>query len=341
MYFDDYIDEVVEDEEEEEDSEDSDDGNSSGFGSFTKKSDPERVFVPNLPVGPNGKTFGSPQKAGEAKSSSTAATAGSDEEKAQEDGADVKLLAGIIDYCVVLGNFLFSSIHVNAIFICMYSAMIFRCSHISTLIEPAAIHQSCLVSILIHHCTLFFLLSLSTGPAEPFSLLRPSHTVSASGALVHTFSPVVGVTANGSSATATSSSAATGVNSDASPLPSQTFLGTLLFSYVVWCFGWSLPLLSSPRRAVPAISSTHVNFSLLPNLPILCKLGMFNQDNSEEQEVIVWDRLPRQDHFDSELPSKVNHRRDFRDSTIPFMGCNIYSRKTVFGGRTALRFTML
>ena len=116
MYFDDYIDEVVEDEEEEEDSEDSDDGNSSGFGSFTKKSDPERVFVPNLPVGPNGKTFGSPQKAAEAKSSSTAATAGSDEEKAQEDGADVKLLAGIIDYCVVLG--MFDAMHAKAI--CVY-----------------------------------------------------------------------------------------------------------------------------------------------------------------------------------------------------------------------------
>ncbi len=106
MYFDDYIDEVVEDEEEEEDSDDSEDGTSSGFGSFTKKSDPERVFVPNLPVGPNGKAFGSPQKAAEAKTSSTAATAGSEEEKRQEDGAGVKLLAGIIDYCVVLGTFL-------------------------------------------------------------------------------------------------------------------------------------------------------------------------------------------------------------------------------------------
>ena len=122
MYFDDYIDEVVEDEEEEEDSEDSDDGNSSGFGSFTKKSDPERVFVPNLPVGPNGKTYSSPQKAGEAKTLSTAATAGSDEEKAQEDGADVKLLAGIIDYCVVLG--MFDAIHAKAI-LCVHLAMFF------------------------------------------------------------------------------------------------------------------------------------------------------------------------------------------------------------------------
>ena len=48
---------------------------------------------------------------------------------------------------------------------------------------------------------------------------------------------------------------------------------------------------------------------------------MFNQDNSEEQEVIVWDRLPRQDHFDSELPSKVN-RREFVNSVIFLVRCD-------------------
>ena len=96
MYFDDYVDEVVEDEEEEESS-DSDDASSDGFDSVHKKADPERVFLRNVPN--LGGTFGSPSKLDDSLEL--------DGEEKREDGADVKLKAGIIDYCVVLGTLIF------------------------------------------------------------------------------------------------------------------------------------------------------------------------------------------------------------------------------------------
>jgi hypothetical protein len=33
--------------------------------------------------------------------------------------------------------------------------------------------------------------------------------------------------------------------------------------------------------------------------------GLFSENSSEEQEMVIWDRLPRHDHFGIEMPSKV------------------------------------
>ena len=101
MYFDDYIDEVVEDEEEEESSDESDASSDNAFGSFHKKIEPERVFVRNIP---GGKTHVSPAKQTQTQSQSQETFSDGDEEVKVADGSDVKLQAGIIDYCIVLGK---------------------------------------------------------------------------------------------------------------------------------------------------------------------------------------------------------------------------------------------
>lgn len=65
--------------------------------------------------------------------------------------------------------------------------------------------------------------------------------------------------------------------------------------------------LSSLARNVSSensVTTTTTTFTPLPSNPYT---GLFsnNAESSEEQEIIVWDRLPKEDHFDSELPSKV------------------------------------
>ena len=88
------------------------------------------------------------------------------------------------------------------------------------------------------------------GPAEPFSLLKPTHYITSSGALA-----------------------------SLSITPSAEFSGTGTSK------GPTSPLQSSPYT------------------------GLFGENNggdNEEQEIIIWDRLPRHDHFDIEMPSKVS-----------------------------------
>lgn len=105
MYFDDYVDEVVEDEEEEGSNSDSDYASSDGFDSVHKKADPERVFLRNVPH--LGGTFGSPSKLDDSMEQ--------EGEEKKEDGSDVKLKAGIIDYCVVLGMYLLYACTVHVV----------------------------------------------------------------------------------------------------------------------------------------------------------------------------------------------------------------------------------
>lgn len=92
MYFDDYVDEMVEDDDEDESSVESDASSDGDLGSFHKKTNPERVFVRNLP---SAGATGMPQKLNDSIES---------EEEKHEDGGDVKLQAGVIDYCIVLGK---------------------------------------------------------------------------------------------------------------------------------------------------------------------------------------------------------------------------------------------
>lgn len=92
--------------------------------------------------------------------------------------------------------------------------------------------------------------ALLTGPAEPFSLLKPTHYITSSGALA-----------------------------SLSITPSADLTGTAGVPV-----GPNSPLESSPYT------------------------GLFGGDgsgDSEEQEIVIWDRLPRHDHFDIEMPSKV------------------------------------
>lgn len=93
---------------------------------------------------------------------------------------------------------------------------------------------------------------LCVGPAEPFSLLKPTHYITTSGALAS-----LAIT------------------------PSTDLTGTASVPV-----GPNSPLESSPYT------------------------GLFGADangDTEEQEIIIWDRLPRHDHFDIEMPSKVLH----------------------------------
>lgn len=117
MYFDDYVDEMVEDEEDA--SEDDSSRSSDAFDDFNHESEPsrERVFVR---VAANKSLNSSPVKqselhhaeaqqehktleqGGEGGVSGGTDSAVGDEKK--EDGSNVKLETGLIDYCIILGE---------------------------------------------------------------------------------------------------------------------------------------------------------------------------------------------------------------------------------------------
>lgn len=241
MYFDDYVDEVVEDEDEEEASE----GDSEEFGEDLDHFDSaapskERVFLRLATAAttststPAAVTAQGVMRGLSPSALSTSGTAEYSTLEAVEEGHEhdhdddrdehdagghssagqasaasaedqVRLEAGIVDYCVMLGTTFDSC------------------------------RRYCMSSLIV-------LLCVWTGPAEPFSLLKPTHCITPSGSLINL------------------------------PIPAVT-----------------------PRTAATvAAQSNSASFT-----------GLFSEGAGEEQEIVVWDRLPRHDHFDIEMPSKV------------------------------------
>lgn len=124
MYFDDYVDEMVEDEADA--SEDDSSHSSNDYDDFNHESEPsrERVFVRVAATANNKSANTSPVKHSESHQEvknhdfgdddvSSAiihdgkgqATAGEEEEGKKEDGENVKLETGLIDYCIILGKY--------------------------------------------------------------------------------------------------------------------------------------------------------------------------------------------------------------------------------------------
>ena len=111
-----------------------------------------------------------------------------------------------------------------------------------------------------------------TGPAEPFSLLKPTHCVAPSGALATIAYPNSNTNTNNSAGTSSNTNISTegseGMDESSSPMQSSPYTG--LFT------------------------DNNGNNS-----------NSNNDASVEEQEIIIWDRLPRHDHFGLEMPSKV------------------------------------
>lgn len=104
MYFDDYVDEVVEDED---DASEADSSHSSDdYDDFNHEAEPsrERVF---LRVAANKSLTGSPAKhADEQKDHEFVGQTGASSAEKKEDGSNIKLETGLIDYCIILGEWL-------------------------------------------------------------------------------------------------------------------------------------------------------------------------------------------------------------------------------------------
>jgi hypothetical protein len=230
MYFDDLVDDVVEDDDDEDEvseegsdehSEDLDQLNSAG-------TDKERVFL-RLPTSHGGThpttpathDFGLLASVAEehehehdhdSSSRDLGGQTPGGTASGTEDGGQVKLEAGIVDYCVMLGKWTLLSL------------------------------RGRLGAIISIRC------AITSGPVEPFSLLKPTHCITSSGALASL--PV---------------------------LPTAT-------SHPVQTHTSSVP-------CTPQVAASYT--------------GLFSENSSEEQEMVIWDRLPRHDHFGIEMPSKV------------------------------------
>ena len=120
-----------------------------------------------------------------------------------------------------------------------------------------------------------------SGPAAPFSLLKPTHCVAPSGALASLSYNPDGNAADkagyGNNAGFGGGGAYTDPNS---PMSSGPYTG--LFS----------------DNGGSANGSNNDNDNGNGN-------GNNNGGPEEQQEIIIWDRLPKHDHFDMEMPSKV------------------------------------
>jgi hypothetical protein len=110
MYFDDYVDEVVEDEEEDFGSEEDTDASGEDLEQLSAVSSRERLFL-RVPVGKNGQTLRTASTDLDSSAFSTLETVeechdgeGPVGESKAPEGSQVKLEAGIVDYCVILGT---------------------------------------------------------------------------------------------------------------------------------------------------------------------------------------------------------------------------------------------
>lgn len=198
MYFDDYVDEVVEDEEEEFGSDEDSTGSGEDLEQLSAVSSRERLFLRVPTAAKNAPVPRTAESGAENTAFSALETVvegheadGLGGDVAAPEGSQVKLEAGIVDYCVILG------------------------------------------------------------PADPFSLLRPTHFTTPTGAL--------------SALSLSTRAAAAGEDQSGVAAP------------------------NTPQSSAPYT-------------------GLFGGNGdagAEEQEIVVWDRLPRHDHVGIEMPSKV------------------------------------